>query len=177
MDLLSEAELIDEPTAPLTPPSADQTATVLRLPTGAGRPQVTARRVLCGSAGVAAALIAVGAAGRIVRSGRTPAHHQLDTLTRQRRGARTVTSRAAKGHRAKHRATVIVRHKSAATARRRVKAVAPRAVGDAPGESVPVTAAVGQSAPSPSPPPVPSAPQPVPSPRRAAPGPFSYLGR
>lgn len=135
MDPLSEAELFDEPTAPLASPIADETVPVFTLPTGAARPQLTARRVLCGSAGVAAALIATVAAGRIVRSGRTPAHHQLHTLTRQRHGARPVTSRTARGHRAKRRATVIIRHKSVARAPRRVRAVAPRSVANAPSES------------------------------------------
>ncbi len=177
MDLLSEAELFDEPTAPLMPPSADETVPVLTLPTGAARPQVTARRVLCGSAGVAAALIALVAAGRIVKSGRTTAHHQLHTLTLQRHGAHFVTSRAARGHRARHRARVIIRHKSAARAKRRVRAVAPRSVANGPSKSVPVTAAVSPPAPTASPPLAPSAPQPMPVPRRASPGPFSYLGR
>ena len=176
MDPLSEAELFDEPTAPLTPARADETATVLTLPTGAARPQVTAR-LLCGSAGVAAALIALVAAGRIVKSGRTTAHHQLHTLTLQRHGAHFVTSRAARGHRARHRARVIIRHKSAARAKRRVRAVAPRSVANGPSKSVPVTAAVSPPAPTASPPLAPSAPQPMPVPRRASPGPFSYLGR
>lgn len=177
MDPLSEAELFDEPTAPLTPPSADETVPVLTLPTGATRPQVIARRVLCGSAGVAAALIALVAAGRIARSTRSPSRHQAHTLTRHRHGARPVTSRAARGHRAKHRAGVLIRHKSTAGRRPRVNAGTPRSVANAPSESVPVTAAVSPPTPSASPPPAPSAPRPAPASRRASPGPFSYLGR
>ena len=175
MDPLSEAELFDEPTAPLTPPSAGETATVLALPTRAVRPQSTARRVLRGSAGVAAALIALVAAGRIARS-RSPSHHRPDTLTSQRHGARPVTSRAARGHRARHRARAIVRRWSAARAKHRASAVPPRSLANAPSKSVPVTAAVSPPAPSASPPRAPSAPQPAPAPRRSAPGPFSYLG-
>jgi hypothetical protein len=177
MDPLSEGELFDEPTAPLTPPSADETVTVLTLPAGAARPQVTARRVLCRSAGVTAALIALVAAGRIVRSGHSPADHQPHPLTRQRHGARPVTSRAARGHRTRPRARAIIRDKSAARAKGRVRTVAPRSVGKARRDSVPATAAVGQSASSASPSPIPSALQPTPAPRRASPGPFSYLGR
>jgi hypothetical protein len=176
MDPLSEADLFDEPTAPLTPPSSDETVPVLTLPTGAARPQLTARRVLCGFAGMAAALIALVAAGRIARS-RTPAHQQPHTLTRQRHGARPVTCRAARGHRARRRARVIIGHESVAGAERRVSAVAPRSVAKLPRKSVPVRAAVSPPTPSALPPPAPSAPQPTPPPRRASPGPFSYLGR
>jgi len=169
MDPLSEAELFDEPTALLTPPSAGETVPVLTLPAGATRPQVIARRVLCGSAGVAAALIALVAAGRIVRSTRSPSRHQPHTLTRHRLGARPVTCRAARGHRARRRARVLIGHESVAGAKRRVSAVAPRSVAKVPSESVPVRAAVS--------PPVPSAPRLAPAPRRASPGPFIYLGR